>query len=33
MTITEEAPLIDRRLLIAAGILLAGIERRQKRSF
>ncbi|RLG14807.1 MAG: hypothetical protein DRN66_00995 [Candidatus Nanohalarchaeota archaeon] len=28
MTISED-PLIDRRLLIAAGILLAGIERRQ----
>ena len=30
LTITEEASPIDRRLLIAAGILLSGIERRQK---
>ena len=30
LTIAEEAPPIDRRLLIAAGILLSGIERRQK---
>ena len=30
MTITEESLSIDRRLLIAAGILLAGIERRQE---
>lgn len=29
MTIGDEEPVIDRRLLIAAGILLAGIERRQ----
>jgi len=30
MTILEPEPSIDRRLLIAAGILLAGIERRQR---
>ena len=30
MTISEEVSPIDRRLLIAAGILLAGVERRQK---
>lgn len=29
MSITEQSPAIDRRLLIAAGILLAGIEGRQ----
>ena len=30
MTIVEQEPLLDRRLLISAGILLAGIERRQQ---
>ena len=30
LTVTEDIPSIDRRLLIAAGILLTGIERRQK---
>ena len=30
MTILPPEPPIDRRLLIAAGILLAGIERRQQ---
>jgi len=30
MTITESEPSVDRRLLVAAGILLAGIEQRQQ---
>lgn len=30
MTIVEPEPSIDRRLLVSAGILLAGIERRQR---
>ncbi len=30
MTIIDERPSVDPRLLIAAGILLAGIERRQQ---
>jgi len=30
MTILESEPSIDRRLLVAAGVLLAGIERRQQ---